>query len=174
MQERRDYQGAIADLEELDRIVDYDMGYSVTGAYHLKVALAICYRSIGNNEKAIELIEEQIRNEKHFPGLYDYLHLGSLYFDQGDFKRSIEALEKQIGENDMAEVHYYLGMNYYHMSMLRSDYQKGQEERAISLKEFEKAKELYAEGIRMRDGYSHPVDKIFMEDIEKRIGLITE
>ena len=29
----------------------------------------------------------------------------------------------------MAEVHYYLGMNYYHMSMLRSDYQKGQEEK---------------------------------------------
>ncbi|MAY84786.1 MAG: hypothetical protein CMP59_11705 [Flavobacteriales bacterium] len=165
----RDYEGAIADLEELDKLVDYDIGYSVTGEYHLKIAMAICYRSIGEKEKAIKLIEEQIGNEKHFAGLYDYLHLGSLYLEVGEFERSIEALEKQINENDMAEVHYYLGMNYYRMSMVRSDYQRGLAEKEKALNEFIKAKELYTSGKRMRDGYSHPVDKVFLEEIELQI-----
>ena len=165
----RDYEGAIADLEELDRIIDYDIGYAVTGEYHLKVGLALCYKSIGQNQKAIALIEEQLKNEKHFPGLYDYLHLGSLYLDEGDFQRSIQALNNQISENDMAEVHYYLGLNYYRMGMLRSDFHRGQEEKEKALNEFIKAKELYTSGLRMRDGYTHPVDKVFLEEIELQI-----
>jgi len=39
----RDYQGAINDIERLDNLVTYDIGYSAGCEYHLNIAKAICY-----------------------------------------------------------------------------------------------------------------------------------
>ncbi|MEM6297445.1 MAG: hypothetical protein AAF740_02025, partial [Bacteroidota bacterium] len=77
----RDYEGAIRDIERLDSLVDHDIGQCQTGTYHLNVAKGLCYKGIGEKERAIAIIEEQIRlgEAEKFVGAYDYLHLGVLY-----------------------------------------------------------------------------------------------
>lgn len=168
----RDYSGAIADLEQLTRLVDHDIGYSVTGEYHLKVALDICYGALGEQRKAIESITEHLKKEKHFIGLYDYLHLAVLHLELGEYNASIQALKKQIGEFDLAEVHYYLGLNYRQLSRIRADQEKARQEKELALNEFLRARDLYEKGNRMRDGYSHPMHKIFLAEIENEITLL--
>lgn len=148
----RDYEGAIRDIEHLDSLVDYDLGYSANGDYHLNIAKALCYKALGNKKKAVEIIEEQLKEKV---GLYDYLHLGVLYFELGDLDKSIIALNQQLEENKLAEAQYYLGLVY-----------KQLKEQEKSLSYFRKAKQLYLEQYRLFDGYTHPYDKIYLEDIE--------
>lgn len=38
-----DYQGAIDDIDSLDALVDYDIGFIHNGDYHLNTYKAICY-----------------------------------------------------------------------------------------------------------------------------------
>ena len=38
----RDYEGAIQDIERLDSLSKYDIGYSVNAEYHLHIARALC------------------------------------------------------------------------------------------------------------------------------------
>lgn len=157
----RDYEGAIRDIERLDSLVDHDIGYSVSGEYHLNVGRAICYKSIGEIDKAIQILEKQVQVESHFIGLYDFLHLGVLYLEKKDYEKAISCFEKQEVEYDMAEVAFY---------------------RSIALKELEKHQEAlewlkiahkrYTEGRRMHDGYTHPPDKIYLEDIEAQLSEI--
>ncbi|WP_238554940.1 hypothetical protein [Chryseobacterium sp. P1-3] len=61
----KDYKGAIADFEELEKLVK-DIGYSVNGDYHHQIAKAICYSALGEKEKAIEVIKRQF-NQKDYP-----------------------------------------------------------------------------------------------------------
>ena len=77
----RDYKGAIKDIEKLNSLVDYDIGQSQNGTYHLNIARGLCYKAIGEKEKAIAIIEKQLKlnEEEDFVGAYDYLHLGVLY-----------------------------------------------------------------------------------------------
>lgn len=56
----RDYRGAIRDLEKLDSLTSFDIGYSINGDYQLNIAKALCYKALGQKTKAIEIIENQI------------------------------------------------------------------------------------------------------------------
>ena len=71
----RDYKGAIEDIERLDSLVDYDIGQSQNGTYHLNIAKGLCYKALGEKEKAIEIIENQIKlnEQEDFVGANDYL-----------------------------------------------------------------------------------------------------
>jgi tetratricopeptide (TPR) repeat protein len=72
----RDYQGAIDDIESLEAVSKGNIGYSAGGHYHLKVAKALCYKQLGDTNKAI-----------HYGAIYadttlkisvfDHLHLAS-------------------------------------------------------------------------------------------------
>ncbi|OYX26587.1 MAG: hypothetical protein B7Z06_05405 [Flavobacteriales bacterium 32-35-8] len=156
----RDYKGAIQDIEELDSLVDYDIGHSQNGTYHLNIAKGLCYKAIDEKEKAIKIIENQIKrnNEEDFIGAYDYLHLGVLYLETGNFEKALEALVKQSEINDLAENQYYSALAYKAL--------KNQVEYKACL---EKAKELYVNGSKMFDPYSDPMDKIYLENIENEL-----
>jgi tetratricopeptide (TPR) repeat protein len=158
----RDYKGAIKDIEELDRLVDYDIGQSQNGLYHLNVAKALCYKAIGEKEKALQLISEQIiENEKEdFVYAYDYLHQGILLFELERFEESLAVLEKQKHFNDLAENQYYFALIY------KQKGDKKQFENSMLL-----AKNYYLNGNRVRDAYSNPMDKIYLEDIERQLKL---
>lgn len=104
-----DYQGAIDDLNELEKITTFDLGYTHNGDYHLNILKAICYSQLGEKEKAIEIFEKQLSNPKHLVGLYDYYQLGVTYYETKNYNRSIEIFNKQLVENENAETHYYLG-----------------------------------------------------------------
>ena len=156
----QDYEGAIKDIETLDSLVDYDIGHSQNGTYHLNVAKGLFYKGIGEKEKAIIILEKQIQRneEENFVGAYDYVHLGVLYLETNRFEKAIETFKKQLEINDLAENHYYLALAYLKL-------EKPSESKSC----LETAKELYLEGRRMFDTYATPMDKIYLEDIESAL-----
>jgi tetratricopeptide (TPR) repeat protein len=156
----RDYKGAIKDIEKLDSLIDYDIGQSQNGTYHLNIAKGLCYKAIGEKQKAIKIIEDQIkRNEtENFVGAYDYLHLGVLYLETEKFEKAIESFKKQSANNELAETQYYLALSYKKLD--------NQNEYKSCL---EKAKELYVSERKMSDPYSNPMDKIYLENIENEL-----
>jgi len=155
----RDYEGAIKDIEKLDSLIDYDIGYSINGDYHLNIARALCYKGIGEKKKAIEIIEKQLSLEKYHPLSYDYLHLGVLKLETNDYKDAIMAFKKQIAINDyLAETYYYVALTYKAMN-------NGEE----YLMNIERAKQYYLEKKKMTDPYTNPMDKVYWEDIEQEI-----
>lgn len=156
----RDYKGAIKDIEKLNSLVDYDIGQSQNGTYHLNIARGLCYKAIGEKEKAIAIIEKQLKlnEEEDFVGANDYLHLGVLYLETGEFEKAVETFKKQLLNIELAENQYYLALAYQKLD-------KPSESKSC----LEKAKELYNEERKMFDPYSNPMDKIYLEDIENEI-----
>lgn len=158
----RDYKGLIQDIEKLESMVTYDIGYSQNGTYHLNIAKGLCYKAIGEKVKAIDIIENQIKlnEEENFVGAYDYLHLGVLYLETENFTKAIELFEKQSKENELAENQYYLALAYKSLNKL-SEYKSC----------LEKARELYIKKSRMFDSYSNPMDKIYLKNIENELKI---
>jgi tetratricopeptide (TPR) repeat protein len=156
----RDYKGAIEDIEKLDSLVDYDIGQSQNGTYHLNISKGLCYKAIGEKEKAMAILEKQIKlnEEENFVGAYDYLHLGVLYLETEKLEKAVETFKKQSENNQLAENQYYLAMTY-----LKLD--KPTEYKSC----LDKAKELYIVERRMTDPYSNPMDKIYLKNIENEI-----
>jgi tetratricopeptide (TPR) repeat protein len=155
----RDYKGAITDIETLDSLIDYDIGRSINSDYHLTIVRALCYKAIGQKEKAIAIIENQLAQKEYRPGLYDYLHLGVLKLEAGAFEEAITCFKNQIDKNDyLAETYYYLGLAYKQLQAF-SDYKKN----------IEKAKAYYIKGYKRADPYTEPMDKIYLSEIEKEL-----
>jgi tetratricopeptide (TPR) repeat protein len=155
----RDYKGAIRDLEELDSMVGYDIGYSQNGDYHLNIAKALCYKALGMKQKAISIIEDQLSAKDYSAMPYDYLHLGVLKLEIGDVNGAIENLKKQIAYNDfLAESYFYLGLAY-----------KKRGDKNEYLRNMNKAKLFYLKGYKRTDPYTHPMDKVYLADIERKL-----
>ena len=144
----RDYKGAIEDIEALDRLVDYEIGQCQNGVYHLNIAKGLCYKAIGEKEKALQIISDQIlENEKQdFVGAYDYLHQGVLLFELDRVEEALIVFEKQQAYNDLAENQYYKALVFKQLGK-SENFQK-----AIEL-----AKTYYVNGDRVRDTYSNPL-----------------
>ena len=153
-----DYKGAIEDIERLDELIDYDIGTSANGDYHLQIARAICYKALGENTKAIEIIEFELANNEHFVGKYDYLHLGVLYLENDECEKAMAAFARQEYENDFAENHYYIAL-VHRESNNQSEY----------VAQLEKAIELYEQGRVMFDGYTHISDKVYLTEIKEEL-----
>jgi tetratricopeptide (TPR) repeat protein len=154
----RDYEGAIADIELLDSLVDYDIGFGQNGDYHLEITRALCYKAIGQSEKAISIIENKLNDSTYFASPYDYLHLGVLYLEKGEFDKAIETLKLQEAENDLAENRYYIALAYR---------EKGQLE--LYRENLEIARELYQARSKIFDLYTEHMDKIYLKEIEEEI-----
>ncbi|MTI32420.1 tetratricopeptide repeat protein [Xanthovirga aplysinae] len=152
-----DYKGAIADIEQLDSMVTYDIGPTSNGTYHLNVVKALCHKELGKKRNAIEILVNQIETETYI-GAFDYLHLGVLYLNTQMYDEAIAAFEKQKEQNNLAENHYYSAMVFKEI---------GQIENCIEL--LKEAKILYEDGYHMHDPYSQLIDEIYLEDIEKEL-----
>lgn len=156
----RDYTGALADLEQLEKLKPGDIGYSVNGDYHLSIAKALCYKGLGQKDKAIQIIETQLAKPGYEPGYYDYLHLAVLKLETGKPQEAIPILEKQMALSaGFAETHYYLAMAYKHLQM------RPQMRENLVL-----AQQLYQAGRHRTDPYTHPDDRIYQEDLEKALA----
>jgi tetratricopeptide (TPR) repeat protein len=152
----RDYKGAIQDLERLDSLVGYDIGYSANGDYHLKVALALCYKQSGQKQEAHRILEEHVSRKDYTPMPYDFLHLGVIKLELKDFAGAIAAFEKQIRYNDFqAENYYYMALAY-----------KGLRNKNAFHGNLVKAKEHYRANKHLVDPYTHQADRIFLSEIE--------
>lgn len=156
----RDYYGAIKDFEKLDSLISYDIGYSINGDYHLNIAKALCYKAIGEKTKAIKIIEDQLALKGYTPMIYDYLHLGVLKMEVDDTDGAIEYLNKSISFNDyLAEPYYYLGMIYKEQNLTK-EYKMN----------MEKARAYYLKGYKRFDPYTHPIDKVYLAEIERELN----
>ena len=149
------------DIEELINMVDYDIGLSQNGRYHLNIARGLCYKALGETEKAIDIIESQIRRneDKDLVGAYDYLHLGVLYLQNQEFEKAVAAFQKQSTTTILAENQYYLALAYLELDR-PSQYKAC----------LEKSRELYLNENRLFDPYSNPLDKIYLADIESELA----
>lgn len=154
----RDYRGAIADIERLEATVNYDIGHSTNGDYHLNIAKALCYKAIGDKPKAIQIIEQAVKKDAFSTGIYSYLHLGVMYLEDGKFEKAIEVFKQQEKDNNIAENNYYSAMALKELGRLKesTDHLK------IALK-------LYKKGFNLSDGYDHPMDKIYLSQIEEAL-----
>ncbi len=154
----RDYQGAIDDFELLEQVVGNDTGYSANGDYHLQIARALCYRALGNHEKALQVMTNFMNQEGYYAGIYDYLHLGVLYMEMNRYDDALDALLKQESENPLADNQYYLALTYQALNQ-KTEY--------ISM--LQRAKESYEAERKIFDYYTHPFDKVYLSDIEKAL-----
>lgn len=151
----RDYRGALEDIVLLDSLTEGNIGYSQNGDYHLNTVRSLCHRALGEKVLAIEVLEKQLQSPAYSPGPYDYLHLGIMKIQTGHASLGLKLLLKQKEINPyLAESHYYVAV-----AMLQLD----QIEDAKN--HLNRAQELYSKGYRMTDPYTHPVDKIFQDDI---------
>ncbi len=155
----KDYGGAIQDIERLDELVDYDIGYSSDGAYHLNIVKAVCYKQIGEGDKAIEIFEAKLNEENYSAGPYDYLHYGVTLLENGDAIKAISMIEKQIEINESAECYYYLALAF-----------KKQSKNSKYKSNLQKAKELYQKGNFISGSYVSHIDKVYLQDIEDEIN----
>ena len=152
----RDYEGAIQDIEQLKKLVTYDIGYCQNGDYHLDVALALCYKAMGEKDKATQLIRTYLQSEIGQPDLCNYLHLGKLYLETNQVALAIEALKQQIDANDYyAETYFYLA----ECNLIQGNL-------TLAKSNISKAEQFYDKGYHRVDPYSNPMDRIYRSDIE--------
>jgi len=92
--------------------------------------------------------------------MYDYFHLGVLYLEGRDYRKAIDALALQIEENELADVHFYSALCHKELDQIE-----------LYIKHLEIAKNLYLEGRKAFDAYTHIYDKVYLKEIEKELKL---
>lgn len=150
----RDYKGAISDIEKLNSLVTYDIGYGINGDYHLNIMKAMCYSALGEKKKAIKTFLTQLEKKVYSAGLYDYYQLGVTFYEIKDYKNALESFEKQSERNDIAENEYY-----------KSKINKLLKNEAAYKKNKEAALKLYAENKKLLDPYTQHFNTVYYETI---------
>ncbi|MEX0274082.1 MAG: tetratricopeptide repeat protein [Flavobacteriaceae bacterium] len=159
----RDYKGALQDLEHLVALLNHDIAYSQNGMYHLTVTRALCHKMLGERDKAIALLTNFLSGHKDDVGLYDYLHLGVLYLESGDYNEALNAFSMQEKVYDLAENAYYTAMAH-----------KGRNDVENARIHLQRAQKHYRDQRFMFDPYTHQVDKIYLTDIQTAIDQLDQ
>ncbi len=159
----RDYQGAIDDIEALESISKGNIGYSAGGEYHLKVAKALCYKQLGDLDKAIFIMENYMADSTTQISVFDHLHLGVMYLETQKYDQAISQFNQQSNQNELAENQYYLALCYQ---------KKG--DNALFLEHISMAKELYMSHRKMVLHYTEPIDRVYLEEINHALLLQNE
>ncbi len=77
-----------------------------------------------------------------------------------DLDGAIACFNTSIANNDyLAEVYYYLGLIY-----------KQKKADDLFIKNMEKARAYYVMGYRRTDPYTHPIDQVYLSDIERELN----
>lgn len=148
----RDYRAALDDIESFEKLMeDNHIEYSQNGDYSLKIVKALCYKMLGDTSKAINIIEGQVSRKDYTPRLFDYYHLGILFYETSNYNKAKKYFEKQIRNNDYyAEPYYYLAQIY-----------KKQNNKLQAILLINKALEYYLTGKYMKDPYTNIVDRVY-------------
>lgn len=155
-----DYQGTLDDIMLLEQLMQgEDIGPTSNGMYHLNMVKGLCLKALGNNQAAIEVLEAQLDHKDHFVGLYDHLHLGVLYLEEGMLNEALTAFAAQSVRNDIAENRYYSALAHKQLDQVDA-YQNN----------LAQASKLYQKGRKMNDPYNELFDQIYWSDIEAELG----
>jgi len=149
------YEETIKDLNKLSEIKGTQfIGVGQSGDYDLRMVLALSYKFTDRKDKAIEIIETAMADKDYYVGLYDYLHLGVLYLESNQLEKAVESFRKQIEENELAEVYYYLGKTLLKL-----------EKKEDAKTNLDKAHQFYKNGRKMHSYYYEFTDQIYERDI---------
>lgn len=152
----RNYTASLKDIETLENLVgENNIGFSQNGNYSLCTVKALCYKGLGNNIKAIEIMEKQFSNKNYVPLLFDFYHLGVSYFKQKNYLKAKENFEKQIINKD------YYSEPYYYLSLILLQENKKEEAKKM----IDKAIYYYDSSKFMKDAYTTIIDKVYQEEI---------
>lgn len=154
----KDYKGAIEDAERLFQLSGDYAAESANGDYNLNIARGLWYRELGQIDKGLQIMEEQLDKPDHYVGIYDYLHLGVIYFEFGRFQDALTALKRQEAENDIAENRFYKALTLKALGN-SNEYTR----------ELELALAKYSRGLRMFDPYVEMIDQIYQADLDAEI-----
>jgi len=150
------YEKSIEDIAALQALYKTgDIGETGDGLYHLNIMKALCLKGMGETQKAIQCMEDQLAKSDHYLGMYDYLHLGVLYLESGQEQKALMNLNKQQEHYNISEVHFYMAKTLKRI-------QKESTEAKIHL---EKALSLYRAHEKMHNPYRQLVDEIYEQDI---------
>ncbi|HNR20585.1 MAG TPA: hypothetical protein PKN75_14745 [Bacteroidia bacterium] len=149
-----DYSGAIEDIKLLEKLNKSDIGSTSNGTYHLSVVKALCYKQMNNLHKGIRIMENLLSSKNYIVGSYDRFHLGVMYYQNKQYEKAIEMLNKQVKENDLSEARYFLSL-CYKISGRVDEYNQS---KLLALK-------LYDEQKRMSDPYHFMIDQITKQEI---------
>ncbi|MBK9734239.1 MAG: hypothetical protein IPO92_04435 [Saprospiraceae bacterium] len=152
----RDYQGAIDDIESLEAVSKGNIGYSAGGHYHLKVAKALCYKQLGNVNKAISIMEQYMGDTTYQISVFDHLHLGVMYLEIGANEKAINQFNLQSIQNNLAENQYYLALCHQKMGNT-----------TFFSEHITKAKDMYLRNQKMIFHYTEPIDRVYLEEINQ-------
>lgn len=149
------YEETIKDLNRLSEIKGTPfIGVGQNGDYDLRLVLALSYKLTDQKERAIEIIETAMSDKDYYVGLYDHLHLGILYLENNQLAKAVESFEKQIEENELAEVYFYLGKT--HLAL---------KNKTAAELNANKALELYKSNRKMYSRYYQFTDQIYEQEI---------
>ncbi len=155
------YEKAIADIDSLDTLVDYDLGTTGDGKYHLNILKGLCYKGLGDSKKALQIIERCMNDPEYYQGVYDYLHLGVLYLEMNQPEKALAALETQNAYDEISEAYFYSAKAH----LLAGNKAKAKDFLNTAL-------EMYDIGKAMYDPYREFPDEIYRVDIlELQSGL---
>lgn len=149
----RDYKGAIQDFERLEKLTS-DIGYSQNGHYHLQIVKGICYSALGENQKAVKIIINQLKKDNYLVGPYDYFQLGVIYFKLNDLENALLFFDKQTEYNQLAENYYFVARIY----KLKKMQQEFEINKSLAIENYKNKRYLF-------DPYTHHYNKIFLSEI---------
>ncbi len=118
--ENRSYEYCIKDLELL--YLKHDETFITTpgGDLEMRLILGMAYGKMDRADKGIEWVEHLMnfyKEEERLKGLFDHYVLGILYYQNEQYDKAKEELQKQIKiEEDFADTYYYLGLIEEHES----------------------------------------------------------
>ena len=148
------YEKAIADIDSLDAMLDRDIGETGASFYHLNIMKGLCYKGLGQTQKAIDIMKECITSQDYYRGYYDDLHLGVLYMELGQQEEALANFKKQNSYNNVADAHYYI-------AKVKLAQNKPEEAKAS----LETALQKYDEGLNVHNPYRQLPDQIYRIDI---------
>ena len=157
----KDYEFALEDLLKISNLNSGFPGQSEDGDYDLRIVIALCYRELGNHEKALEMFDISIsENEvKKKIGPFDYLHRGVLKLKIRNYQGALDDFQKQMNVyENFADAHYYLGMANKELGNT-----------IVAHLNFKEAKELFDRNLHRWDAYCEEIDLVYYEDILKEI-----
>jgi tetratricopeptide (TPR) repeat protein len=155
------YEKAISDIDKLDELLDYDIGETGDGLYHLNIVKGLCYKGLGDNEKAIEIIQTCMASEDYYQRSYDNLHLGVLFLEIGKPEKALLEFEKQMDFNDISEAYFYSAKA--HQLLGNSEHLKDYLNLAL---------EKYDRGMAMHNPYRQLMDEIYRLDIMEELESV--
>ncbi|MEM0993430.1 MAG: hypothetical protein AAF847_10075 [Bacteroidota bacterium] len=157
-----DYEGTIKDIDHFESLINYDVGETSNGTYHLNIVKGLCYKKLAQPDTAIQIIEKQLQQPNHL-SLYDHLHLGVLYLEKGGIEKALSYFEQQSANNELADNCYYQALCFLKLA---------QREQAKAY--LQKAKELFTKGRKMHDGYNRLIDQVYFFQIEEELAQLQE